>query len=76
MSSDDYAERAHRHYTDGQYDDAIDVILEALETFPLAAELHIGLGYARLARDEFAWARYAFNEALALEPTNEDSGPS
>ena len=72
LSSDDYAERAHRHYTDGQYDDAIDVILEALETFPLAAELHIGLGYARLARDEFAWARYAFNEALALEPTNED----
>ena len=72
LSSDDYAEKAHRYYTDGQYDDAIDVILEALETFPLAAELHIGLGYARLARDEFAWARYAFNEALALEPTNED----
>jgi tetratricopeptide (TPR) repeat protein len=38
----------------------------------LAAELHVGLGYARLARDEFVWARYAFGEALALEPANED----
>ncbi len=72
LSSDDYADRAHRHYTDGRYDDAICVLLEALETFPLAAELHVGLGYARLARDEFVWARYAFSEALALEPANED----
>ena len=72
LSSDDYADRAHRYYTDGRYDDAIVVILEALETFPLAAELHVGLGYAHLARDEFVWARYAFSEALALEPANED----
>ena len=33
----------------------------------------MGLGYVRLARDEFAWARYAFHEALALEPTSEDA---
>ena len=72
LSSDDYADQAHRYYTEGRYDDAISVILEALQTFPSAAELHVGLGYARLARDEFAWARYAFVEALALEPTNED----
>jgi tetratricopeptide (TPR) repeat protein len=32
----------------------------------------VGLGYARLAREEYAWARAAFREALSLEPNNED----
>ncbi len=32
----------------------------------------MGLAYARLARDEIAWALRSFNEALALEPNNED----
>ena len=72
LSSDDYAERAHRYYTDGRYDDALDVLREALETFPEASELHVGLAYARLARDEIAWALRSFHEALALEPNNED----
>jgi tetratricopeptide (TPR) repeat protein len=30
------------------------------------------VGYARLAREEFAWARRAFEEALVLEPEHED----
>ena len=30
------------------------------------------MGYARLAREEFAWARRAFEEALVLEPEHED----
>jgi tetratricopeptide (TPR) repeat protein len=72
LSSDDYAERAHRFYTDGRYDDALNVLREALEIFPQAAELHVGLAYARLARDEIAWALRSFHEALALEPNNED----
>ncbi len=72
LSSDDYADRAHRHYTDGRYDDALAVLREAIQLFPTAAELHVGLAYARLARDEVAWARSSFAEALALEPNNED----
>ncbi len=72
LSSDDYADRAHRFYTDGRYDDALDVLRDAIQIFPQAAELHVGLAYARMARDEIAWALQSFNEALALEPNNED----
>jgi tetratricopeptide (TPR) repeat protein len=36
-------------------------------------ELHIGVGYARLAREEYAWARRSFEEALVLEPEHEDA---
>lgn len=72
LSSDDYADRAHRYYTDGRYDDALQVLRDALHIFPQAAELHVGLGYARMARDEYVWALQAFREALALEPNNED----
>jgi tetratricopeptide (TPR) repeat protein len=31
------------------------------------------VGYARLAREEFAWARRSFEEALVLEPEHEDA---
>jgi tetratricopeptide (TPR) repeat protein len=31
------------------------------------------MGFARLAREEYAWARRAFNEALALDPDHEDA---
>ena len=72
LSSDDYAEKAHRLYTEGRYDAALDVLREAIGIFPQAAELHIGIAYAHLARDEIAWALQSFNEGLALEPNNED----
>jgi len=31
------------------------------------------MGYARLAREEFAWARRAFDEAHGLDPDHEDT---
>lgn len=40
--------------------------------YPNAVELHVGVGYAQLAREEFAWARRSFEEALVLEPEHED----
>jgi Tfp pilus assembly protein PilF len=46
---------------------------EGLGLYPNAVELHVGVGYARLARDEFAWARRAFEEALVLDPEHEDA---
>ncbi|HVE78519.1 MAG TPA: tetratricopeptide repeat protein [Gemmatimonadaceae bacterium] len=73
LSSEEYDERAHQLYNEGQYDEALAVLREGLTLYPTAVELHIGVGYARLARDEFAWARRAFEEALVLEPEHEDA---
>src|SRR4051812_40259974 len=72
-SSDEFDERAHQLYNEGQYDEAIDVLRQGLALYSDAVELHIGMGYARLAREEFAWARRAFADALALEPDHEDA---
>jgi tetratricopeptide (TPR) repeat protein len=60
-------------YLAGRYDDALELLRDALELYPLSAELHVGVGYARLAREEFAWSRLAFEEALGLEPNQEDA---
>ena len=73
LSSDEYDERAHQLYNEGRYDDAIDTLREGLGLYPHAVELHVGLGYARLAREEYAWARRAFEEALALDGDHEDA---
>ena len=73
LSSDEYDERAHQLYNEGQYDEAIDILREGLSLYPHAVELHVGMGYARLAREEFAWARRAFDEARGLDPDHEDT---
>ncbi len=73
LSSEEYDERAHQLYNEGQYDDAMAVLQEGLALYPNSVELHIGVGYARLAREEFAWARRSFEEALVLEPEHEDA---
>ena len=72
LSSEEYDERAHQLYNEGQYDEALTVLREGLNLYPSSVELHVGIGYARLAREEFAWARKAFEEALVLEPEHED----
>src|SRR3954465_2407500 len=73
LSSEEYDERAHQLYNEGQYDDALDVLKQGLGIYPTAVELHIGVGYARMAREEYAWARHSFEEALVLEPEHEDA---
>ena len=72
LSSEEYDERAHQLYNEGQYDEALTVLREGLTLYPSSVDLHVGVGYARLAREEFAWARKAFEEALVLEPEHED----
>jgi tetratricopeptide (TPR) repeat protein len=72
LSSEEYDERAHQLYNEGQYEEALAVLREGLTLYPSSVELHVGVGYARLAREEFAWARRAFEEALVLEPEHED----
>jgi tetratricopeptide (TPR) repeat protein len=73
LSSEEYDERAHQLYNEGQYDNALDILREGLKLYPNAVELHIGVGYARLAREEFLWARRTFEEALVLDPDHEDA---
>lgn len=73
LSSEEYDERAHQLYNEGQYDEALDVLREGLSLYPNAVELHIGVGYAYHAREEFAWARRSFEEALVLDPEHEDA---
>src|SRR5439155_1106537 len=68
LSSDDYDERAHQLYNEAQYDEAIDILREGLSLYPHAVELHVGMGYARLAREEYAWSRKAFEHAVAIDP--------
>src|ERR1043165_292636 len=72
LSSEEYDERAHQLYNEGEYDEALAVLREGLALYPNAVELHIGVGYAQLAREEYAWARGSFEQALVLEPEHED----
>ncbi len=73
LSSEEYDDRAHALYNEARYDEALDVLREGLALYPNAVELHVGVGYARLAREEFAWARRSFDEALLLDPEHEDA---
>lgn len=72
LSSEEYDERAHQLYNEGQYDEALGVLREGLSLYPNSVELHVGIGYAQLAREEYAWARQSFEQALVLEPEHED----
>jgi Tfp pilus assembly protein PilF len=73
LSSEEYDERAHQLYNDGRYDDALAILTEGIGLYPNAVELHVGVGYARLAREEYAWAKHSFEEALVLDPEYEDA---
>jgi Tfp pilus assembly protein PilF len=72
-SSDDFDEQAHQLYNEGRYDDALSLLREGLSWYPSSAELHVGLAYAHLAREEYAWARRAFEQALGLDTDHEDA---
>ncbi len=73
LSAEEYDEQAHRLYNDGDLDGALEILREGLSLYPNAVDLCAGLGYARLAREEFAWARKAFQRALLLDPRHEDA---
>ncbi|HSR15735.1 MAG TPA: tetratricopeptide repeat protein, partial [Gemmatimonadales bacterium] len=73
LSSDEFDEQAHQLYNEGRYDEALTILTEGLSLYPNAVELHVGSGYAQLAREEYAWARRGFETALTLEPDHEDA---
>lgn len=73
LSSEEYDERAHRLYDEGEYDSALETLKEGLSLYPHSVELYVGMGYTRLAREEYAWARQAFERGLVLDPDHEDA---
>jgi len=73
LSSDEFDEQAHQLYNQGRYDEALETLREGLGIYPTAVELRIGMGYAYLAREEFAWSRRAFEQALSQDPDHEDA---
>ena len=72
LSSDDFDEQAHQLYNQGRYDEALTVLKQGITVYPNAVELHIGMAYAHLAREEFAWSRRSFEIALGIDPDHED----
>ena len=73
LSSEEYDEEAYKLYDEGDYEGALEMLKEGLSLYPNAVELYIGMGYARLAREEYAWARGSFQQALMLDPDHEDA---
>jgi tetratricopeptide (TPR) repeat protein len=73
LGSDEFDERAHQLYNEGRYDDALEVLKDGLCLYPNAVELHVGMAYAHLAREEFPWARRSFERALTLDGEHEDA---
>ncbi len=73
LSAEEYDERAHHLFNDGDYDAALETLKEGLRLYPHSVELYVGMGYTRLAREEFAWAKQAFEKALVLDPDHEDA---
>ncbi|MCH7891972.1 MAG: tetratricopeptide repeat protein, partial [Gemmatimonadetes bacterium] len=73
LTSEDYDEQAHQLYNSGDYEGALEMLKEGLSLYPNAVELCVGMGYARLAREEYAWARKAFDRALVLDQGHEDA---
>jgi tetratricopeptide (TPR) repeat protein len=73
LSSEEFDERAHRLYEAGDFDEALEVLREGLRHHPDSALLHVGMGYVRIAREEYAWARASFEEALRADEEYEDA---
>lgn len=73
LSAEEFDEQAHRLYESGEYDEALEVLREGLRHHADSALLHVGLGYVRIAREEYAWARVSFETALDLDPEYEDA---
>jgi len=73
LSSDEYDEQAHQLYNEGRYDDAIAVLKDGAALYPNSPELQVGLAYAYLAREDYAWARRHFERAITLDHDHEDA---
>jgi tetratricopeptide (TPR) repeat protein len=73
LSAEEFDERAHRLYDAGEYDQALELLRDGLTRHPDSAELHVGIGYVRMAREEYAWARHAFEAAIGADEEHEEA---
>lgn len=64
---------AQRLYDAGDFDQALGLLKQALARYPDSVELLVSLGYTRLAREEYAWARAAFDQVLRIDPEHEEA---
>ncbi|MEE9208473.1 MAG: tetratricopeptide repeat protein [Gemmatimonadota bacterium] len=71
-SADEFDRQAQQRYEDGEYDAASSLLETALRLYPESADLWVSMGYTQLAREEYAWARRAFDLSLVHEPDHED----
>ncbi len=72
-SSERFDNEAQRHYEAGEFDVALEILRRGLAMYPTAVDLHVSEGYTQLAREEYVWARQAFERALLLDSANEDA---
>src|SRR5690606_22109219 len=72
LSSEEFDEQAHQLYDAGEYDRALELLRDGLARYPEAVDLHVGIGYVRLAREEYAWGLKSFEKALTLDADHED----
>lgn len=72
-SSEKFDQEAQRRYESGDFEGALEIIRKGLSMYPEAADLHVSEAYAHLAREEYVWARHAFETALRFEPDSEDA---
>lgn len=72
LSSEEYDEQAHQLYDAGEYERALELLQDGLKRYPDSVDLHVGIGYVRLAREEYAWGLKSFEKALTLDPEHED----
>lgn len=72
-SCDEWDDRAHHLYEAGAYEQALEVLRDGLALFPDAAVLHTALGYVHMAREEWIWAKHAFERAICCDPADADA---
>lgn len=69
----DPVQQAYQFLREKKYLEAIDRFLTAIEAAPRSAALRKDLGYAYLKVGETEWAREAFEQALALDPRDDQA---
>ena len=72
-SAEEYDRQAQRLYESGDYDSALEMLRRGAALYPDSVELTVSMGYTQLAREEYLWARNAFERTLEVEPDHEDA---
>jgi len=72
-TSEEYDLEAQELYEEGDFEAALELLHEGMRLYPSSAELRVSAGYAELGREEYAWARRQFEEALVLDPDHEEA---